>query len=117
MRKIAKAIDTAPNANTESTSELLSANRPIPKNSASVQNTRIAMSTQDTGGLATCSDISNRDCSTMLLYWLAVAKACFCTSVFGSSVAKKSFMACALANGTAADSKLGSASPLPQNVS
>src|SRR5271169_4608571 len=52
MRKIAKAIDTAPNASAESTSELLSAKRPMPKNSASVQNTRIAISTQETGGLA-----------------------------------------------------------------
>jgi hypothetical protein len=51
-----------PNASAESTSVLLSANTPMPKNSASVQNTRIAMRTQETGGLATCSDISNRDC-------------------------------------------------------
>ena len=51
MRKIAKAIDSAPNASAESTSELVSANRPMPKNSARVQNTKIAMRTQDTGEL------------------------------------------------------------------
>ena len=75
------------------------------------------MRTQDTGGLATCSDISNRDCSTMLLYWFAVAKACFCASVFGWSVARKSLMPCALASGAATVEQIGVGLSAPQNVS
>ena len=70
MRKIANAIDSAPKVSAAITSAFDSAYRPMPKKSAAVQKTRIAIRTHDTGPLAICSDISKRDCSTMLAYWL-----------------------------------------------
>ena len=77
MRKIANAIDARRTSSAAMTRAFDSAYRPMPKNSAAVQKTRIAIRTHDTGPLATCSDISSRDCSTMLAYVLAVASAAF----------------------------------------
>jgi hypothetical protein len=99
------------------TSAFDSAYKPMPKKSAAVQKTRIAIRIHDTGALATCSEISRRDCSTMLAYWLAVARAAFCASVAGLSVARKSVIPCALASGTATVSNAGSTVPLPQIAS
>ena len=83
MRKIANAIDSAPKVRAAVTRALLGAYRPMAKKSAAVQKTRIAIINQDTGKLAIWREIKSRDCSTMLAYWLAVASAAFCASVFG----------------------------------
>ena len=83
IRKIANAIDSAPKVRAAVTRALLGAYKPMPKKSAAVQKTRIATRIHDTGPLAIWREISNRDCSTRLAYWLAVASAAFCASVFG----------------------------------
>ena len=56
-------VETAPNASAVTTIGFDSAKSPIPKKSASVQNTSTATTTHDTGWLATWSDISSRDWS------------------------------------------------------
>ena len=118
MRKIANAIDSAPKVMAAITSAFDLAYKPMPKKSAAVQKTRIAIRIHDTGPLAICSDISNRDCSTMLAYWLAVASAAF-SGAFGRGFERCEKIADRLRVGERRPTvkSAGSTVPLPQIAS